>query len=377
MSADAPHPGPAGAAPRAHTERMSGLRVLLPAVLAAVALALAPASLASAADGGVRTTGHDVSFPQCGQPLPERGSIAVVGVNGGTGTTTNPCLAEQLAWADAGGLADVYVNTANPGHLGGWWPSADSTRTGLPVADPHGACRGAEDSACAYVYGWSIATDDVLRRGLPRAADRTWWLDVETVNSWSWGRSANTAVLEGMTDALHSAGAEVGLYSTADQLRLVAGRGTSSRLAGLPGWLAGGEDEEDAVARCSAAPLTPGGTVRMVQWVEGGRDHDVACPPAPTGTRPVVHGPATVGSRLDAVLGAWGPDGVRLDLQWLRDGASVDGATGPSYTTGPADAGASVSVRVTARRPGLPPLTLTSAGMLIAAAPAAAPVPVP
>jgi len=40
--------------------------------------------------------GLDVSWPQCDRVLPEATSFAVVGVNGGTAASTNPCLADQL-----------------------------------------------------------------------------------------------------------------------------------------------------------------------------------------------------------------------------------------------------------------------------------------
>ena len=43
--------------------------------------------------------GYDVSWPQCAQTLPTVLAFAVVGVNGGLATTTNPCLSSQLAWA--------------------------------------------------------------------------------------------------------------------------------------------------------------------------------------------------------------------------------------------------------------------------------------
>lgn len=248
---------------------------------AALGLTLVASPGAALADTPAPSTGYDLSFPQCGTSLPARDQIAVVGVNDGLATTTNPCLADQLAWADSWGVpGDVYVNTADPGRLGGWWPGSDLTRVGLPVTNPYGACVGAEDAACAYVYGYSIAWDDVFTRGVPDAARRTWWLDVETTNTWSWDRGANRAVLEGMTDLLHQVGADVGLYSTTQQWNLIVGdAGPDSHLVSLRSWIAGAVTQDGAVANCATGGFTLGGSAWMAQWTDGSVDHDVHCAP--------------------------------------------------------------------------------------------------
>jgi hypothetical protein len=350
-------------------------RVLIASVALAAALTAAPA-VGAQADEPTRSTtatGYDVSYPQCGSELPPRGDLAIVGVNAGTGTTTNPCLAEQLAWGDtitADGIArpaDVYVNTANPGHLGDWWPSSDLTRSGGPVSNPAGRCAGAEDAACAFVYGYSIAADDVADRGVTAAADRTWWLDVETMNSWSWDRQANLAAIEGMAAAIRAAGGDVGVYSTQRQWRLIVGDATPSVvLAGTPSWIAGATSRSGALANCGADPLAAGGRIRMVQWVEHGIDHDIACGVGVSGTRPRIDGTASVGGRLTVEQGAWGPEGLSFRYVWASDGIPIAGATGAAYAPAEADAGAELTVTVTGSRLGAPPLTLTSAPVEIA-----------
>jgi hypothetical protein len=351
-------------------------RVLIACVALAAALTAVPALGAQAAEPTHSTTatGFDVSYPQCGRPLPAGGDVAVVGVNAGTGTTTNPCLADQLAWGDAPTAdraarpADVYVNTANPGHLGDWWPSADLTRSGDPVTDPAGRCAGAEDAACAYVYGYSVATEDVAARGVTAVADRTWWLDVETMNSWSWDRQANLAAIEGMAAAIRAAGGDVGIYSTQRQWDLIVGDATPSvGLAGAPSWIAGATSRSGALANCAASPLTPGGRVRMVQWVEQGVDHDIACAVGVAGTSPRIVGTASVDGRLTIDQGAWGPDGVTFRYAWARDGVPIAGATSPAYTPTAADAGVEITVTVTGSRLGAPSLTLTSAPVQVTA----------
>lgn len=349
-------------------------RVLLvsAALVAALTTMGATAAYADAPTATTTATGYDVSYPQCAKALPGVGDIAVVGVNAGTGTTTNPCVADQLAWGDritADGRierADVYVNTANPGHLGDWWPTADLTRGGVPVSNPAGRCAGAEDAACSFVYGYSIGTEDVASRGVTAAADRTWWLDVETMNSWSWDRQANLAALEGMAAAIRAGGGDIGIYSTPRQWKLIVGDATPSvALAGAPSWIAGATSRAGALANCSVGSLTPAGRVRMVQWVEHGIDHDIACGVGVRGTRPVVQGTAEVGGRLYAVAGAWGPAGLDFDFVWTRDGAPILGATEASYSPTKDDAGTQVAVSVTGSRLGAPSLTLTSTAVAV------------
>jgi len=69
---------------------------------------------------------------------------------------------------------------------------------------------------------------------------------------------------------------------------------------------------------------------------------------------PELSGSGYVGARLTATSGLWSLDDVVLSHQWLRDGKPIAGATSTSYTLVPADAGARVTVRVTATVPGFP-----------------------
>ena len=188
--------------------------------------------------GGVRAAsadssliGADVSHPQCGRPLPTGQAFAVVGVNGGTATTTNPCLAEQLAWAAGSTGATVhddvqlYVNTANPGPAG-TWPLSGENR--------YGACDGSNSLPCV-----------------------------------DGGATRNFAVLEGMTEYFTSIGSRgVGLYSTQYQWDLIVGDGVAptSSLNGLSNWRPTGNTLEGAQANCDLAPLTPGGVIEITQF---------------------------------------------------------------------------------------------------------------
>lgn len=230
--------------------------------------------------------GIDVSWPQCGKDLPDQPAFAIVGVNDGLANTTNPCLAEQLAWAGTGMTpastsqprVALYVNTANPGLRGSWWPTSN-TYNGTRAANPYGNCSMGIFRACSYMYGYAKAHDDAAIRGVSNPASYMWWLDVETENSWHPDKSANVAVLEGMTAYFTQMGAHVGIYSTDRQWRQIAGSVPStSPLAGLPSWLAGASTLTGAKANCSLPGLTPRSRVAMTQYVADGLDYNYSCP---------------------------------------------------------------------------------------------------
>lgn len=263
---------------------------LLLAVAHPVVGGLATAGPAAAApspgEGNQSILGNDVSWPQCGKELPKGQAFGIVGVNNGLANNTNPCLEEQLEWAEQSpGLpgqpsVSLYVNTANPGSEGSWWPVSDAYPTGRAVHNPYGPCNeGDYGKACAYIYGYAKAYDDAYVRGITNPADYFWWLDVETENSWSSDKDANRAVLEGMTGFFHSIDVKgVGLYSTRLQWsRIVGTVSSSSNLYSLPSWLAGSRNAVRAAANCARTPLTGGGEVVLTQFVARGFDYNHPC----------------------------------------------------------------------------------------------------
>jgi hypothetical protein len=257
-------------------------------VITAWALAMAPAASAapSPGDGAEQALGNDISWPQCDKKFPKAPAFGIVGVNNGLANATNPCLAEQLRWAEAISVnptdqpsVALYVNTANPGLAGSWWPASNDYPAGQTVANPYGRCETKDvGAACAYMYGYAKAYDNANIRGIERPGDYLWWLDVETDNSWSTDRNSNRAVLEGMTAFYQSIGADVGIYSSWYQWGLIVGIvDESSNLYGLPSWLAGARTASGAEANCSDAPLTAGGDVALTQFVSQGFDYDYSC----------------------------------------------------------------------------------------------------
>jgi hypothetical protein len=251
--------------------------------------------------GVTELVGYDVSYPQCGKKLPTDQVFGIVGVNGGTAATTNPCLSTQLAWANKStgtsrqAKVQLYVNTANPGEVIGditTWPTNNTDKTGFTTTNPYGTCTGANDQACSWQYGWNRAVEANIDRFAPAARSAgisqsasayTWWLDVETMNTWQSGSSAalgrNTAALEGMTNYFNSKGATVGLYSTAVQWNQIVGStvATDSNLNGLANWRPSGASLDNAKANCLVDPLTTGGFISLTQYVQQNLDKNHSC----------------------------------------------------------------------------------------------------
>ena len=234
--------------------------------------------------------GIDVSYPQCGDELPDEFAFAIVGVNGGRVHAPNPCLGadgdapSQLEWA--GREVELYANTANPGpRLSRFWPDGQEEPR---ACREEGLLSTTDTHDCAYLYGWNAAVAS-YRTALEafisvgwadEDADRlpwetTWWLDVETANSWRGDAPRNVASLEGARDYLVSMDvAEVGFYSTPRMWARITG-GTDL-FEDHPAWHAGALDLADARERCGEPSFT-GGELRIVQWVEDGLDHNVRC----------------------------------------------------------------------------------------------------
>ncbi|MGI9027307.1 MAG: hypothetical protein ACR2FM_00455 [Candidatus Saccharimonadales bacterium] len=245
--------------------------------------------------------GYDISYPQCDKRLPTDQYFGIVGVNGGTAAVTNPCLAEQLIWANKSKTGSnqpkiqLYVNTANPGEVISQittWPTSNTDKTGYTPVNPYGDCTGLNDRACSWQYGWNRSVEANIDRFTPAARTAgvsqsasayVWWLDVETMNTWQSGSTEalirNTATLEGMTSYYKAQGAVVGLYSTAVQWGEITGNTVSptSNLNGLANWRPSGASLANAINNCGVPPLTTGGYISLTQYVQKNLDHNHSC----------------------------------------------------------------------------------------------------
>jgi hypothetical protein len=267
---------------------LCGRAVAATAVALLSVLACAPVAGAAPA----APPGHDVSHPDCDSDLPTTSAFGIVGINRGRPFSVNPCLAEQYRWATGRpGSAAVYVNTSNPAPDSPYyWPRSGSIDPAL--------CRDSDstsDAGCAYDYGWHAAAN-ALRTGRtlgPAVLGLTWWLDVETTNTWNGDAVANTAVLQGMYDYLHGHGvARVGLYSTNLQWQEITGGYTASTAAryrtawaphvypdfplhAAPLWIATAGSLSKARSLCGTT--FTGARTQMVQTEQDGLDTNVAC----------------------------------------------------------------------------------------------------
>ena len=250
-------------------------------LLGAGAVAVAIVSVlgaTGAAASAATVTGYDISWPQCSTSLPRSATFGIVGVNDGIAWSQNPCLRSEYAWASSRPSAPaLYMNTADPGPQSSHWalggPRAASCNPA--VSTPTSAAY----IACAYDYGWNTAADALNHEAssLTGASSRTWWLDVETTNTWSNGTAANAQDVQGSIDYLHAAGVHtVGIYSTTYQWGVItAGYAFPSY---TPEWGAGAGSLRQARNNCSARPF--GGihsTITLTQYAAGNFDGDVAC----------------------------------------------------------------------------------------------------
>ena len=111
----------------------------------------------------------------------------------------------------------------------------------------------------------------------------TWWLDVETSNTWEsveYGERRkylrnDTAVLRGMTALLSRRGVRtVGVYSTVHQWERITGGASLDR---APVWYAGVGTARAARRHCSREFSFTGGRVRLAQFALGGYDANYRC----------------------------------------------------------------------------------------------------
>jgi hypothetical protein len=104
-------------------------------------------------------------------------------------------------------------------------------------------------------------------------SSKTWWLDVETGNTWNTDTTQNQNSLQGERDALVNSGATtVGVYSTTAQWDEVTG----SWQNGWPNWGATTwRTAKQAKTYCTGHEFT-GGPTYLIQFT-GTLDQDYAC----------------------------------------------------------------------------------------------------
>ncbi len=231
---------------------------LLTSVAAAALLTTVPA--AASGDYMAGAGGQDISWPQCGRDVPiSADTFTVVGVNGGEPFTMNPCFADQYRSMLGGHAAppSVYINLQYGTTTSGYSNCADA------------------DQACqAYDYGYLAAqyayTRANYRTGGASLKASTWWLDVETDNTWSDNTSLNARVVAGAIDYLKTTGHRIGVYSTPYMWHVIAGGYAPG--PGVGNWVAGASSLDD-FTMCFHS-LWAGAPVWLYQYLNFDRDLD-------------------------------------------------------------------------------------------------------
>jgi hypothetical protein len=208
-------------------------------------------------------TGNDVSWPpsNCSAEPTAISSFGIVGVTGGLNFTHNPCLFKESHQFDQ---LSLYINTGYPGHA-----KADK------YISAFSACPNNAIHCAAYKYGYAAAENALLYADSQNVTANTWWLDVETENSWTKNTTENSASIQGAIDAINKGSffkPKVGIYSTPNQWKEITGGWKNQ----LPAWIGtGSSDRKDAIAACTDSPFT-GGTTELTQYILD-IDHDYSC----------------------------------------------------------------------------------------------------
>jgi hypothetical protein len=205
-------------------------------------------------------TGYDISWPHCGGAYPPQSPVAVVGVNGGSAFTANPCFGSEALWGGPG--LTVYLNLNSP-------QGSDSSQW---AQGPAGTCAiGALDCE-SYNYGYNTADQSIQTAMTSGYSTYSWWLDVETGNYWTSDTTANAQVIAGAVAAIHAAGYRAAIYSTNFQWGQIAG----SYVPSTPAWYPTGTSTSTPYNWCSSSSFA-GGPVDLVQTSAGSFDGDYSC----------------------------------------------------------------------------------------------------
>jgi hypothetical protein len=195
------------------------------------------------------TYGYDISNFQCNSLPTGNHTIGIVQVDGIANGATNPCLAQQAAWAGAG--LNLYIFLSY----------------GTQATGP-GFCQG--DTSCNWGYAAGLhAYQDAVNAGVN--VNVTWWLDVEKFN-WSPSTTENMQVVSGALAALHEQEnlANVGVYASPGSWNGIVGNYQPSVPFWMADWLSppSGPNSCADIAKWIAKPgvFLPTGPLEVVQF---------------------------------------------------------------------------------------------------------------
>lgn len=229
-------------------------------------------TLLAAAAASASGLGYDVSFPSGTGPYPPAPfDFGIVGVTGGRPFSRNAYLSNEYSWAaQATAKPQFYINLAAP--IGS---TSSNGSTG-----PYGTCAKNDKICLSNNYGYNAAQDayNYAAGVIGGGALSTWWLDIETGNSWWPKASQNQAVIAGAIHFFTLNAMGVGIYSSSRSWQSVTGGWNAQ----VPNWVwTGTSSANDALKYCGH-PLWGGGQVVYTQYSastsNGTFDADYACP---------------------------------------------------------------------------------------------------
>jgi hypothetical protein len=188
-------------------------------------------------------------------------SFGIVGVTNGLVYGHNACAANEAKQFPTVGL---YANTG-----------LNASKSSQYYVAAQAGCNG--DALCAaYNYGFNAGQDALAYAGSQGLTTNNWWLDVETMNTWSKDTAQNQKSLQGEYDALVASGATtVGVYSTTAQWQSITGSWQNN----WPSWGATTwTTPAQAQGYCTGHQFTGGQSLLMQYKAKQSKvDQDVAC----------------------------------------------------------------------------------------------------
>jgi len=207
----------------------------------------------------------DLSWPNCNRLSDNSYALAIVGTNGGLDFRPNPCLGNEARMSNKFVL---YANTGNPG-----FPLISKFGKAGPLI-----CPKDNNLICySFNYGYQAAKYSIRQANLESAAGSTfWWLDVESINSWTNSIDANRADIEGMVYALRSnpfLTPKIGIYTAYNQWLSVVGHWD----IGLDLWLGTGDTTLLQAKQSCRQPSFVGASIVLSQYTVGNLDFNFSC----------------------------------------------------------------------------------------------------
>lgn len=237
------------------------MRIKLASIFSGLAFVIFSSGAAAAQGQYVSgSTGVDVSWPNCSASI-SKTAFGIVGVTGGKNFSQNGCLkAEASHFVNL----SLYTNTGYPGQS-----------VGINYQNAPKPCTVDDLNCLAYNYGYNAGQYAFNAAQSNGVYANTWWLDVETMNTWSGDSVQNQSSLQGQLDALKDAGiATIGVYSTTAQWGTITGGWQN----GLPSWGATTwTSAKQAAKYCTGHEFTGGPSLLMQFTPKRSLDQDYAC----------------------------------------------------------------------------------------------------